>query len=80
MVRGLCPRDWMRGEVGATVRAVGDVGAVGHAERVHLTRPSNPSTPRVRVTAEVELARMAGVTDGNCVTWGVHGSIYRLTH
>ena len=33
MVRGLCPRDMIRGEEDVTGRAVGNVGAIGHAKR-----------------------------------------------
>ena len=39
MVRGLCPRDCIRGVVNGGGRGVGGASAVGHAEQVRLTRP-----------------------------------------
>ncbi len=39
MVRGLCPRDCIRWAVEGGGRTVSDVGAIGHAGRVRLTRP-----------------------------------------
>ena len=39
MVRGLRPRDCIRWVVDGGGRTVGDVGAVGHATRMRLTRP-----------------------------------------
>ena len=44
MVRGLCPRDWMRGVVDVNGRTVSNAGAIGHAERVRLTRPGSYAT------------------------------------
>ena len=44
MVRGLCPRDWMRGAVDVTVRAVVDAGAIGHAERPRQRCPGGHVT------------------------------------
>ena len=47
MVRGLCPRNRIRWAVDATSHTVSNSGAVGHAERVRLTRPgSNPTAGR----------------------------------
>ena len=39
MVRGRCPRDMIRVEVDGGRRTVSNAGAIGHAERVHPTRP-----------------------------------------
>ena len=44
MVRGLRPRDMMRGAVVGGGRAVSNVGAVGQAGRLRLTYPGNPAT------------------------------------
>ena len=44
MVRGLCPRDFIRWVVDGGGRDLGDVGAVGHAQRLRLTRPGGHST------------------------------------
>ena len=41
MVRGLCPRDWIRWVADARRTHRGDAGAVGHAERMRLTHPGN---------------------------------------
>ena len=41
MVRGLCPRDCIRWAVEGGGRTVSDVGAIGHAGRVRLTRPGS---------------------------------------
>ena len=38
MVRGLCPRDWIR--YGRGARTAGNAGAIGQAGRVRLTRPA----------------------------------------
>ena len=39
MVRGLCPRDWMRWAVDVRRRAVGNVVKIGQAEQMRLTQP-----------------------------------------
>ena len=43
MVRGLCPRDWMRWVVDGSGRTVGNAGAVGHAAQMRLAHPGNPA-------------------------------------
>ena len=44
MVRGLRPRNCIRWAVNGGGRAVGNAGAIGHAERLRLTHPGNPAT------------------------------------
>ena len=44
MVRGRCPRDMIRGAVDGGERTVGNVGAIGHAERLHPTHPGGHTT------------------------------------
>ena len=44
MVRGLCPRDFIRWAENVTVRTASNVGATGHAQRLRLTRPGGHST------------------------------------
>ena len=44
MVRGLRPRNCIRWAVNGGGRAVGNAGAIGHAERLRLTHPGNPTT------------------------------------
>ncbi len=44
MVRGLCPRNRIRGVVDVTGRTAGNVGVIGHAKRQHPTHPGNPAT------------------------------------
>ena len=44
MVRGRCPRDWIRGEADITVSTVGNAVAGGHAERPHPPHPGNHAT------------------------------------
>ena len=41
MVRGLCPRDRIRVKADVTVCTVGDAVAIGHAQRMRLTRPGS---------------------------------------
>ena len=41
MVRGLCPRNFIRWAVDGGGRAIGNVGAIGQAGRMRLTRPGN---------------------------------------
>ena len=44
MVRGLCPRDMIRGAVDGGGCAVSNVGAIGHAKRLPPTHPGGHTT------------------------------------
>ena len=44
MVRGRCPRDWMRWVINEGGRAVGNVSKTGHAKRLRLPHPGSHAT------------------------------------
>ena len=68
MVRGRCPRDCIRWAVDIGRRTVGDVGAIGHAERMCLTYLGNPANAGRRGRRPLRWARDegCGIQRGGC--------------